>query len=139
MRGVELVRSDGKEIDAQPLSLCQLSRAIQRSGSVDRVEIICGAGSCARFKAVVMRWSGHRALRAARTLCSADHHLADLNHRGLVGVVRYVGHDLFRMRPETRLKTLHGIAEDMAHAHVSCRGAGRATGEALVNGVVLAA
>src|SRR4029453_2320418 len=67
---------------------------------------------------------------------SLYHHFAYLNDGGQVGVVRNVGHDLFRVRPEARLKRLDGITEDVAHANVGRRGAGCAAGEPFVDGVV---
>src|SRR5215813_1496385 len=67
---------------------------------------------------------------------SLHHHFAYLNDGGQVGVVRNVGHDLFRVRPEGRLKRLDGSTEDVAHAHVGRRGAGCAPGKPFVDGVV---
>src|SRR5215470_1774633 len=67
---------------------------------------------------------------------SLHHHFAYLNDGSQVGVLRNVGHDLFRVRPEGRLKRLDGIAEDVAHAHVGRRGAGCTAGQPFVDGVV---
>src|ERR1017187_7579524 len=64
---------------------------------------------------------------------------ADLNHRRLVGVVRNISHDLFRVRSEACLERRHGIAENVAHADVGRRGARSTARKALVDGVVLAA
>src|SRR6267142_1724915 len=67
---------------------------------------------------------------------SLYHHFAYLNDGGQVGVVRNVGHDLFCVRPEARLKRLDGITEDVAHANVGRRDAGCAAGNPFVDGVV---
>ena len=83
---------------------------------------------------------GRESLRAcsrpiARSSTLYDH-LAYLNYGGQIGVVRNVGHDLFRVRPETRLKRLDRITEDVTHADVGRRSAGCAAGKSLVDGVV---
>jgi hypothetical protein len=52
---------------------------------------------------------------------SADNHVADLNHRRLIGIVRNVRHDLLRVRAEASLKRFDRVAMDMAHADVGGR------------------
>src|SRR5208283_4288223 len=49
---------------------------------------------------------------------SANNHLADLNHRIKIGVIRNVAHDLLRVRSKAALKGVDGIAVDMTHADV---------------------
>src|SRR5262245_6694580 len=65
-----------------------------------------------------------------------DDDLADLEDRGQVGVVRNVAHNLLRVRPEGRLESLDGRAEDVAHADIGRGCAGCAAGQPLVHGVV---
>ena len=49
---------------------------------------------------------------------SADDDFADLDDGSQIGVVRNVCHDLIRMRTESCLEGLDGIAENVAHADV---------------------
>src|ERR1700675_4717012 len=69
---------------------------------------------------------------------SADHHLADLNHRRQIGIVRDVAHDLLGMRSEAALKGVDRIAVDVAHANVRCGGARSAARQTLVDSVEFA-
>src|SRR5262245_5155807 len=65
-----------------------------------------------------------------------DDDLADLENGGQVRVVRNVAHNLLRVRPERRLESLGGRAEDVTHADVGRGCAGRAAGQPFVHGVI---
>src|SRR3954454_10898455 len=69
---------------------------------------------------------------------SADDDFADLDDRGLVGIVRDVGHDLLGMRAKAGLEGLDRVAEDVTHSDIGGGCAGYATGHALVDRVGLA-
>jgi len=71
-------------------------------------------------------------------LLSADDDFADLDHRGLVGIVRDISHDLLGMRPEAGLEGLDRVTEDVTHSDIGCGSPGCATGHALVDRVGLA-
>src|SRR5260221_19422 len=72
------------------------------------------------------------------TASSADHDFADLNHRGQVGIVRDISHDLLHVWPKAGLECLGGIAKDVTHCDIGRGSAGSSTGKALVHGVGLA-
>jgi hypothetical protein len=68
-----------------------------------------------------------------------DNDFADLDDRRLICVVRNVSHDLLCMRAEARLKGLHRVTEDVAHAYVGGGVARTSTSQSPVHRVELAA
>src|SRR5215213_3748442 len=76
-------------------------------------------------------------IRTAGFGLSADDDFADLDDRGLVGIVGDICHDLGGMRPKAGLEGFDRIAENVTHADIGRGSAGGCTGHALVDRVGL--
>src|SRR5229473_7798998 len=87
---------------------------------------------------IASRFFAPRAWKEREAASSAYHDFADLDDRGLVGIVWNVCHDLLGMRPKTSLECLDRVAEDVTHSDISCGSSGRSTREAFVYSIVLA-
>src|SRR5229473_5268625 len=87
---------------------------------------------------IASRFFAPRAWKEREAASSAYHDFADLDDRGLVGIVWNVCHDLLGMRPKTSLECLDRVAEDVTHSDIRRRSAGCSTRKALVNSVGLA-
>src|SRR5690348_1568798 len=68
----------------------------------------------------------------------SDHNFADLNHRGDIGVVLDVAHDLLAVLAHPGLEGIERVHKDVAHSDIGGRRAGSAARNPLVHGVVLA-
>jgi hypothetical protein len=88
------------------------------------------------YRVSIFRTSGRGSSQEAAS--SAYDDFADLDDRGLVGIVCDVCHDLRGMRPETSLERLDRVAEDVTHSDIRRGSAGRSTRKTLVHGIGLA-
>src|SRR6185437_5608941 len=92
----------------------------------------------ARRRVVLAGNGSFTSARAPARSLGADHHFADLDHRGDVRIVRYIAHDLFTVLAHPGLERLERVDIDVAHADIGRRCARSAARKTLVHRIELA-